>query len=69
MSRGFYIGRFQPYHYGHQAVLEQIAGSVDEIVIGVGSAQVSHTLDNPFTAGEKTSEGSHYTSGHAGRSS
>ncbi|WP_292410881.1 MULTISPECIES: nicotinamide-nucleotide adenylyltransferase [unclassified Methanoculleus] len=53
MSRGFYIGRFQPYHYGHQAVLEQIAGSVDEIVIGVGSAQVSHTLDNPFTAGER----------------
>jgi nicotinamide-nucleotide adenylyltransferase len=26
---------------------------VDEIVIGVGSAQLSHTLDNPFTAGER----------------
>jgi nicotinamide-nucleotide adenylyltransferase len=53
MTRGFYIGRFQPYHNGHQAVLERAAASVDEIVIGVGSAQLSHELDNPFTAGER----------------
>jgi len=53
MSRGFYIGRFQPYHNGHQSVLERIAEQVDEIVIGVGSAQLSHELENPFTAGER----------------
>jgi nicotinamide-nucleotide adenylyltransferase len=53
MTRGFYIGRFQPYHNGHQTVLEQIAQEVDEIVIGVGSAQLSHELMNPFTAGER----------------
>jgi len=53
MKRGFYIGRFQPYHEGHQYVLEQIAKEVDEIVIGIGSAEISHTLDNPFTAGER----------------
>ena len=53
MTRGFYIGRFQPYHNGHQAVLERIAREVDEIVIGVGSAQLSHELLNPFTAGER----------------
>jgi nicotinamide-nucleotide adenylyltransferase len=53
MRRGFYIGRFQPYHNGHQSVLERIAEWADEIVIGVGSAQLSHTLDNPFTAGER----------------
>ena len=53
MKRGFYIGRFQPYHNGHQAVLEGIAGETDEIVIGVGSAQLSHQPDNPFTAGER----------------
>ncbi|WP_321504152.1 nicotinamide-nucleotide adenylyltransferase [uncultured Methanoregula sp.] len=53
MKRGFYIGRFQPYHNGHQAVLEHIAGEVDEIIIGVGSAQLSHQVDNPFTAGER----------------
>jgi len=53
MTRGFYIGRFQPYHNGHQAVLERVAKAVDEIVIGVGSAQLSHELGNPFTAGER----------------
>ena len=53
MKRGFYIGRFQPYHNGHQSVLEHIAENVDEIIIGVGSAQLSHQIDNPFTAGER----------------
>lgn len=53
IRRGFYIGRFQPYHNGHQSVLEHIAGKVDEIIIGVGSAQLSHHIDNPFTAGER----------------
>ncbi|MCP1715398.1 nicotinamide-nucleotide adenylyltransferase [Methanocalculus alkaliphilus] len=53
IRRGFYIGRFQPYHNGHQAVLEGIADEVDEIIIGVGSAQLSHDTQNPFTAGER----------------
>jgi len=53
MKRGFYIGRFQPYHNGHQSVLEHIAHEVDEIVIGIGSAQLSHLTDNPFMAGER----------------
>ena len=51
--RGLYIGRFQPYHLGHQAVIHKIAEEVDEIIIVVGSAQVSHTSENPFTAGER----------------
>ncbi|MCE5297946.1 MAG: nicotinamide-nucleotide adenylyltransferase [Methanoregulaceae archaeon] len=53
MTRAFYIGRFQPYHNGHQYVLEQIAETADAIVIGVGSAQLSHETENPFTAGER----------------
>jgi nicotinamide-nucleotide adenylyltransferase len=53
MKRGFYIGRFQPYHEGHQYVLTQISKEVDEIVIGIGSAQLSHAVENPFTAGER----------------
>ncbi|MFA6364611.1 nicotinamide-nucleotide adenylyltransferase [Methanoregula sp.] len=53
MKRGFYIGRFQPYHNGHQSVLEHISDKVDEIIIGIGSAQLSHQVDNPFTAGER----------------
>ncbi|MDF0592047.1 nicotinamide-nucleotide adenylyltransferase [Methanotrichaceae archaeon M04Ac] len=55
MRRGLYIGRFQPYHLGHQAVLQKIAEEVDEIVVGLGSAQASHTPENPFTAGERIS--------------
>ena len=51
--RALYIGRFQPYHNGHQSVLERIAGEVDEVVIGIGSAQLSHHQENPFTAGER----------------
>jgi nicotinamide-nucleotide adenylyltransferase len=51
--RGLYIGRFQPYHLGHEAVIRKIAEEVDEVVIVVGSAQESHTPENPFTAGER----------------
>ncbi|HNX40400.1 MAG TPA: nicotinamide-nucleotide adenylyltransferase [Methanothrix sp.] len=53
IMRGLYIGRFQPYHLGHKAVLEKIAEEVDEIVIVIGSAQESHSTENPFTGGER----------------
>ncbi len=53
VNRGLYIGRFQPYHNGHQSVLKGISESVDEIIIGIGSAQLSHERENPFTAGER----------------
>jgi nicotinamide-nucleotide adenylyltransferase len=53
MHRGLYLGRFQPYHLGHHEVLKQIAKEVDEIIIGIGSAQISHEINNPFTAGER----------------
>jgi len=56
--RGLYIGRFQPYHLGHQAVLEKIAREMDEIIIVIGSAEASHTLENPFTAGREDGDGS-----------
>jgi nicotinamide-nucleotide adenylyltransferase len=53
MTRAFYIGRFQPYHFGHHAVITRIAEEVDELVIGIGSAQKSHEATDPFTAGER----------------
>jgi nicotinamide-nucleotide adenylyltransferase len=52
-KRGFYIGRFQPFHLGHRKVITEIAKEVDELVIGIGSAQQSHSPENPFTAGER----------------
>ncbi|GCF14367.1 nicotinamide-nucleotide adenylyltransferase [Haloarcula mannanilytica] len=51
--RGFYIGRFQPYHNGHHSMVERIAEEVDELVLGIGSADDSHTTHDPFTAGER----------------
>ncbi|WP_138005149.1 nicotinamide-nucleotide adenylyltransferase [Halalkalirubrum salinum] len=51
--RGFYIGRFQPYHHGHHHMVEEIAEQVDELVLGIGSAGDSHSPRNPFTAGER----------------
>lgn len=51
--RGFYIGRFQPYHNGHHQMVEEISREVDELVLGIGSAGDSHAARNPFTAGER----------------
>jgi nicotinamide-nucleotide adenylyltransferase len=53
MTRGFYIGRFQPFHDGHRNVVETIAEEVDELVLGIGSAGDSHSRHDPFTAGER----------------
>jgi nicotinamide-nucleotide adenylyltransferase len=53
ISRAFYIGRFQPFHLGHLKVIAEIAREVDELAIGIGSAQLSHTPENPFTSGER----------------
>ncbi len=51
--RAFFIGRFQPCHLGHVEVLRRILKEVDELIVGIGSAQESHTIENPFTAGER----------------
>ena len=52
-NRGLLIGRFQPFHLGHLQCVEYVLKSVHEIIIAIGSAQFSHTLHNPFTAGER----------------
>ena len=52
-NRGLYVGRFQPFHLGHLDAIKMVLTSVDELVIVIGSAQYSHTTNNPFTAGER----------------
>ncbi len=52
--RGLLVGRMQPIHKGHLDVIKGILGEVDEVVISIGSAQLSHNLKDPFTAGERT---------------
>ncbi len=52
-KRALFVGRFQPFHYGHLHAIEAILKEADELLIVVGSAQMSHEPDNPFTAGER----------------
>jgi nicotinamide-nucleotide adenylyltransferase len=51
--RGLYVGRFQPFHRGHLSAVKTVLDEADELVIVIGSAQYSHTIANPFTAGER----------------
>lgn len=52
-TRGILIGRMQPIHNGHMQVIKKILDEVDEIIIGIGSAQLSHESKDPFTSGER----------------
>ncbi|HEX2124920.1 MAG TPA: nicotinamide-nucleotide adenylyltransferase [Nitrososphaeraceae archaeon] len=53
ISRGLFVGRFQPFHLGHLATVKFALNRVKELVIVIGSAQTSHEMRNPFTAGER----------------
>ena len=54
--RGLLVGRFQPFHSGHLAVVREVRSGRDRdtLILGIGSAQESFTWKNPFTAGERT---------------
>jgi nicotinamide-nucleotide adenylyltransferase len=47
------VGRFQPLHKGHILVICEMARKFPSVILGIGSAQYSHTMENPFTAGER----------------
>lgn len=49
------IGRFQPFHLGHLAVVRAIRTERPEapLLLAIGSAEQSYTWKNPFTAGER----------------
>jgi nicotinamide-nucleotide adenylyltransferase len=53
VTRGLYVGRFQPFHNGHLDAIKYSLSGVDELVVVIGSAQYSHNSYNPFTAGER----------------
>lgn len=53
VKRGLFVGRFQPIHLGHLKAIRDVLNEVDELVIVIGSAQYSHNVDDPFTAGER----------------
>jgi nicotinamide-nucleotide adenylyltransferase len=47
------VGRFQPFHLGHLEAIKSVLKEIDELVIVIGSAQYSHNVHDPFTAGER----------------
>jgi len=49
----FIIGRFQPFHLGHLAIIKKYNSLGYFIKIGVGSSQKSHEKNNPFTSKER----------------
>jgi nicotinamide-nucleotide adenylyltransferase len=53
--RGLLIGRFQPFHLGHLAVVREVRTTHPDrsLLLGVGSAQASYAWKDPFTAGER----------------
>ena len=53
MKRGVYVGRFQPFHNGHLQDVINALKEVDELAIGLGSAQENNTKKNPFTQNER----------------
>ncbi|MEK6851602.1 MAG: nicotinamide-nucleotide adenylyltransferase [Candidatus Thermoplasmatota archaeon] len=52
-ERPLFVGRFQPFHLGHLDMVRRIVAKHGQIIIGIGSAQYSHTGENPFTASER----------------
>ncbi len=51
--KGLFIGRFQPFHKGHLAIIEEMKKDCEEIIIGIGSAQKERETDNPLSGGER----------------
>ena len=48
-----FIGRFQPFHKGHKAVIDAALDQAKEVVIVVGSSFTARNIRNPFTFFER----------------
>ena len=48
-----FLGRFQPFHNGHLDALQNIQKEYDRISIVIGSSNISHTSENPWTSEER----------------
>lgn len=47
------IGRFQPFHQGHAALLERALAAAPRVVVVLGSARQARNAKNPFTWEER----------------
>ncbi len=50
---GVYIGRFEPPHLAHLAVMQEALEWVQKLIVVIGSARAARSTKNPFTAEER----------------
>lgn len=50
---GVFIGRFQPFHEGHQFLITEALERVDQLIIVIGSSGRARSTVNPFTYDER----------------
>jgi bifunctional NMN adenylyltransferase/nudix hydrolase len=48
-----FIGRFQPFHYGHAKVIETALENAEHVIVLVGSSNRARDWYNPFTYDER----------------
>lgn len=48
-----FIGRFQPFHWGHKAVVDQAFMLASHVVVLIGSANRPRSIKNPFSFDER----------------
>ncbi|MDD4353382.1 MAG: adenylyltransferase/cytidyltransferase family protein [Candidatus Nanoarchaeia archaeon] len=53
MQKALIIGRFQPFHKGHEFLINQVLKQNYSIIIAIGSSQESRTAKNPFNYEER----------------
>ena len=51
--RALVLGRFQPFHMGHKALVKEALGRGATVVVAIGSSTAKSGLRNPFTAAER----------------
>lgn len=47
------IGRFQPFHNGHEDIIRSALSIANQVIVVIGSANQPRTIKNPFTAAER----------------
>jgi bifunctional NMN adenylyltransferase/nudix hydrolase len=50
---GVFIGRCQPFHNGHRAIIKQMTEECDESLVLLGSVNKCRTIKNPYTYQER----------------
>ena len=52
---GFYMGRFNPIHRGHETIIwRMLSDRLDTIIIAIGGATGARTFKNPWTFAERS---------------